>query len=223
MAEEDSESGILVYVQAIPLEQAGPKRSFEEFFQDSEFEMSYSSKIALTTALKFSTSEITAVGFTPILHEALARGATKAVAVPFCDDALEQAKTLPRGSMILVGENPDGPFTGASLAGALAHLRGISIHLYEYDEGKKQNANKFTEGTVMLIKNGTVAEMDVRKIKQAVETRILIESPVGRLDVERTSREIRHELLSGSTGENVSAISRRLTRVAIYRGSSVDS
>ena len=119
----ESKKEILVYVQAIPRNVSSGARKFKDL-SSSEFDLTHSSKAAMAEAQRiFPDAEVTVAGYQAVLPEALSRGASKAVSLPMCQDPLDQAKSFPSAEKydcIVVGETPEGPFTWASLCGALA-------------------------------------------------------------------------------------------------------
>ncbi|MHB8566313.1 MAG: hypothetical protein ACYC7D_00350 [Nitrososphaerales archaeon] len=208
--------GIAVYVQALPSSVGeAPSKNFGDNFEDSEFELSHSSKVALSIAKGFGSHEITAMGHEPVLHEAIARGATSTVSLPFCDNPYEQAKSIPRDlfSKIIIPESVDGPFTGASLAGALISLYGYSFQLVE-KEGFSRHA---AENSVLLVKDysSSIAPIDLRRIKLAVEVKIEKHTTVGLLNVSRINPKDMHEELRGEPRDISNAITKRLKRVTL--------
>ena len=51
------------------------------------------------------------------------------IPMPLCDDPLEQVSFFPKDefSNVLVGENPDWVFSGASLCGVIAGTKGFDL------------------------------------------------------------------------------------------------
>ena len=126
--------------------------------------MSQSSKAALAFASTLGFHEIVAVGFSPVLREALARGATSCKSVPLCDDPLEQSSFFPKEhfSHILIGENPDWVFTGSSLAGILSESRRMQFCFF-----KDGDSIDFPERSVILVKDSgeSPSTIDIRRIR----------------------------------------------------------
>ena len=208
-----TEKQLGVYVQALPVSLSNPSstKKFEEQFKDSDFVLSHSSKIALKVAKSLGYHEVCAFGHSSILHEALARGATSAYSVPLFVNVVDQARSIPRDhfSSIVLPENLDGPFTGASLAGALISLYGLSFALWD-------GANRHPESRVILVKDIDSSDsIDVRRISQAVATKVETSTVIGQDDVATSSMQggARHEELTGSMEEISGTIAKRLRRL----------
>jgi hypothetical protein len=209
---------ILVYVQALPSDVATSgegssqrAKSFVEHFQNSpEFALTHSSKVALSRALLLGTMDVTAIGYAPVLHEAIARGASTAISVPLCDTPYEQAKSFPEGnSQIIIGENPDGPFGGASLAGALVALRGYPFRLW--DEEKPE----YLENSIVLVKDLLLPtpSIDARRIKRATEEKFDAEAVLGSCRVSSVAgASARYEVISGNPVDLSAPLIKRLRR-----------
>jgi len=204
---------VLVYVQAIPVGPDGTvERSFEEYFLGAtEFALSHSSKVALSKALLLGTMDVTAVGYAPVLHEALARGASNSISVSVCDTPFEQAKTFPSGDFeILVGENPDGFFSGASLAGALVALRDYTFRVWD------EERPEYLGNSVVLVKDllSPTPEIDIRRIRKASEAKFDAEAAIGRSRISPTasSSSRSNEILTGNPADLSSALKKRLRR-----------
>jgi len=171
--------------------------------------MSHSSKAALAYANRYS-QEIVAAGFSPILREAVARGARGVFAMPLCDDPLQQLSFFPKEkvSAVVVGENPDWLFSGMSLAGLLSAKLHFGVRISSEPEPIKP------ESVVVVLDSGeAVSSIDIRRIELSQGAPV---HPEGVLDsrVLRRLEESRTEILTGSPDETSSAISRRLRRIA---------
>jgi hypothetical protein len=208
---------LLVYVQALPVFSSVP--SSAKRFQDletCEFKMSHSSKAALSFATALGFHEIVAVGFSPILRESIARGATSCRSVPLCDDPLEQASFFPRESKegnyyshIIIGENPEWVFGGGSLAGTLCESRKMRFRLFT--EGGPID---FPEDSIILVKDSGEATraVDVRRIKSSFDVSVNPEGLLGGSTLSK--REGRKgESLKGDTSEITSTLVRKLRRI----------
>lgn len=200
---------IFVYVQAIPVSLPPSIRKFQDL-ESLEFSMSHSSRKAISFAKSFGFSEITAFGFPAVLHESLARGATGCVPIPLCDDPVLQASFFPEhASSIIIGENSDWIFTGASLAGALAEFRGSKLHFLDIGDQAELPNN-----SIIVIKDSgeNSGNIDVRRIESLMDVifdhkGVLGDSTFSKLE----SRE--PEKISGETAEVVSLLSRKLRRI----------
>ena len=208
---------ILVYVQALPVSVPTSARKFQDL-ESSEFRMSHSSKAALSFAATLGFHEIVAAGFSPILREALARGATSCMTMPLCDDPLEQSSFFPKKrdgsfSHIIIGENPEWAFTGATLAGALAESRKSRIRLFQ--EGDKL---EFDEGSITLVKDSGegLRSIDVRRIKTSSETSVNPDGVLGNSSFSKLEPR-RNESLTGNAKEISSLLSRRIMRIVRVR------
>ncbi|MDG6923741.1 MAG: hypothetical protein JRN67_10670 [Nitrososphaerota archaeon] len=201
---------ILVYVQALPVSTPTSAKKFQDL-EVCEFRMSQSSKSALALARKLGFHEIMAVGFSSILREAVARGATSCHSVPLCDDPLEQASFFPKEqfSHLVIAENSDWVFTGSSLAGILSE--SLKMHLRVFTQG---NSLAFPESSIILVKDSGVnsESMDVRRIRNSFDVPVDPEGVLGSSSL--TRREIgKSELLSGDTSEIASVLARKLKRL----------
>ena len=205
---------ILVYVQAVPASISNRAKNFKDLSSEN-LRMSHSSKAALDKAARM-TKEIVALGHSSILREALARGAKEAKPLPLCDDPLTQAESIndfliePTSVSILVGENLDGPFSGAALCGALASVYDLSL---TFDSDSKNESN----GSVVLLKDsGTETfNIDIRTIDYASSK----EFPESAVDgnstlVKNQSLESTELLKEQSPNEIASTISRKLRRLS---------
>ncbi len=208
----ESKKRILVYLQAIPRTVSSAATKFEDL-SNSEFVLNHSSKIAIAEARRiFPDAEIIAAGYQSVLPEAFARGASKVISLPMCQDPLDQAKNLPateKYACIVVGENPDGPFTGASLCGAIAALRKVEFSI----------GNKFTSGLngILLLREDESAShnIDVRRICTAFEEKIAISEIRGNLSLGKKEVVSGSETVQGSPQEIASTLARRLRRLAV--------
>jgi hypothetical protein len=200
---------ILVYVQATPVSIPPSTRKFSDI-ENCDFKMSHSSKVALAAALR-SNHEILAAGFSPILREAVVRGASSVVSMPLCDDPSKQISFFPRNrrlSQIFVGECQEWIFTGASLAGLLCSKFSLQFRLFLGDA-------HLDEGTVFLVPDPgeKVSSIDVRRIDRSMETRVNPEGVLGDASFRKMEEE-KPEILTGSTDESASIVCRRLRRIA---------
>ncbi|MGI0091926.1 MAG: hypothetical protein ACREBS_09470 [Nitrososphaerales archaeon] len=205
---------ILVYVQALPVSIPGWARKFQDL-ESSEFRMSHSSRVALAFASALGFHEIVAAGFPPVLREALARGATSCMSIPLCDDPLEQASFFRKGVEsfyhVIVGENPDWVFTGASLAGVLAESHKLRFQLFQ--EG---DSLYFKESSIILVKDPGEASqnIDVRRIKSSSEKDVNHEDVLGNSTFSKQEPR-KNELISGDPKEIASFLSRRIRRLVV--------
>ena len=133
--------------------------------------MSQSSKAALAFGSTLGFHDVVAVGFSPVLREALARGATSCISMPLCDDPLEQASFFPKDnfSHVIIGENSDWVFTGASLAGTLSESRKMRFCLFQDGD-----SIDFPERSVILVKDSgeSTSSIDIRRIKASFEASV---------------------------------------------------
>ncbi|MGI0079143.1 MAG: hypothetical protein ACRECH_05925, partial [Nitrososphaerales archaeon] len=162
----------------------------------------------------FAGAEITAAGYHSILREALTRGASKAASLPLCDDPLDQAKSFPSNesySYFLVGENPDGFFSGASLCGALSALRKMPLAITDLDSGVQV-------GGVYLVRDAEDVShnIDIRRINSAFKHNIAELGALGTSTFGRSEQSASNEDLSSESPKAISsAFSRRLRRLVI--------
>lgn len=173
--------------------------------------MSQSSKNALAFATKLGFHEIIATGFSPVLRESLARGATSCVTMPLCADPLEQSSFFPREefSHIIIGENPEWIFTGSSLAGVVSESRKLRFRLFE--EG---DSIDFPESSVLLLRDTGMnsSSIDLRRIKYSFEAGLNPENLLG--DYQLLKREAKRiESATGEPGEIASNLARRIKRL----------
>ncbi len=208
-------SKVLVYVQAIPKAVPQAVKTFPDLSR-ARFVMTQSSKTALARSKAiFPDAEIIAAGYNAVLQEALVRGAERAISLPLFDDPLDQAKSFPvEGyySRIIVGENPDGPFTGASLCGALAALRKMNFELID-DHADMRTVRK--EG-ILLVRadEGVSHNVDIRRIADSMRQKIQPSETSGGSSLVRREQDSKPEMIiSGSLEEISSAFSRRLRRL----------
>jgi len=198
---------ILVYVQAIPSTETS-LRNFSDL-ETCDFVMTHSSRVALAFANSLGFSEIVAAGFSPVLNEALARGATKCHSMPLCDDPIDQLSFFPRDnfSNIIVGENLDWVFSGASLCGVIMGSMGFDLAEISKDISQK---------SVVLVPDSGEASssIDTRRINFSFSSRVNPEGVLG--DSTFSKSEIkRSELIVGSPSEIASTLSRRIKRLVI--------
>ncbi|MGA2875994.1 MAG: hypothetical protein ABSE82_10720 [Nitrososphaerales archaeon] len=201
---------LLIYVQALPISVPTSARQFLDL-ESSEYRMSQSSKAALAFASTLGFHEIVAVGFSPVLREALARGATSCKSVPLCDDPLEQSSFFPKEhfSHILIGENPDWVFTGSSLAGVLSESRKMQFCFF-----KDGDSIDFPERSVILVKDSgeSPSTIDIRRIKSSFEASVNPEGLLGNSTLSK--REVkRGETVSGDASEISTILARRIKRM----------
>lgn len=199
--------------------------------------MSHSSKAALAIATTLRFPEIVAAGFSPVLQEALARGASDCYPMPLCDDPFEQVSFFPKDefSNVLVGENPDWVFSGASLCGVIAGTRGFDL---------AQMSNGFPQRSVLLVPDSgdETSNIDIRRINlsssssiKAVKTNGNTTTSIGstaardltpNLEIEipggvvgdsifAKSETRRTELVTGTPKEIASLLTRRIRRLVI--------
>jgi hypothetical protein len=201
---------LLVYIQALPVSVPSSAKKFQDL-ENMEFRMSQSSKAALSFAKTLGFHEIVALGFSPILREALARGATSCYSVPLGDDPLEQASFFPKDefSHFIIAENSDWVFSGSSLAGILSETRKMRFCLFT--EGRSLD---YPESSVILVKDsGESSEsVDIRRIRNSFDAVVNPEGVLGGSTLSR--RETRKsEMLTGDTNEIASVLSRRIKRI----------
>jgi hypothetical protein len=208
---------IAVYVQALPVTLSdfqSKQGKFGDQLQGASFKLSHSSKIALSVATRSGSHDITAIGHTSVLHEALARGATSVVPVPLFDNPLAQAKSFPasRFSSIIIPENLDGPFSGASLSGAISFLRGMSFTVLE-------NTNsRLAEDCVILVKDDLKPDaIDIRRIYGATNVKLRDEAVIGELEVSKHSQDSKKREEIRGDSETVSNLIRRRLRRSLVK------
>jgi hypothetical protein len=201
---------ILVYVQAIPISVPSSARRFQDL-ETSEFIMAQSSRSALSFARLLDFHEIVAVGFSPVLREAIARGATSCFSIPLCDDPLEQASFFPKEefSHYIIPENSDWVFTGSTLAGILAESRKLRFCLF-----REGDSVDLPESSIIVVKDSgeSSQNVDIRRIKASFEVSVNPEGVLGKSALSK--REIQKgELLTGAPNEIASVLTRRLRRI----------
>lgn len=201
---------LLVYVQALPISVPTSARKFLDL-EHCEFRLSQSSKGALAFASKLPFHEIVAAGFSPVLREALARGATSCRSMPLCADPLEQSSFFPKEdfSHIVIGESSDWIFTGSSLAGVLSESRKMRFRLFEDGD-----SFDFPESSVILLKDSgeSTSNIDLRRIKSSFEVGVNPEGLLG--DCSISKREARKsESVSGEPEEIAPSLTRRIKRI----------
>jgi hypothetical protein len=208
-----AKASVLVYAQAVPRHIPGGVDKFSDLSK-ATFSLGHSSKAALNRA-KRTRKEIVAIGHSAILAEALTRGAAKVLPVSLCDDPFEQAMTLPKNNRwanVIIGENPDGPFTGASLSGALSAIWGWTLVL---DNSLDKEPEPYPPSSIILVKDDIdqAYNIDVRQIVPALEKKIRHSDVKGTLQLLRQRAEPRHETLNAdSPNEIATSILRRLRR-----------
>jgi len=203
---------VLVYVQAVPVAIPRSARTFEDLEQ-ADFQLTHSSKVALAWAAQIPDSEITATGYAPILNEALARGAANAIPVPLCVSVTDQARLLPTGEWLLVvlGENPEGPFEGITFAGTVAEMRNVPCLIKE--RSWNYDVSGCPPGSILVLRDdGLVAgRIDVRRIVQSskaeFEDKKIIGSAQLKIQDQRTNKP-----LTGEPQELAETILKRLNR-----------
>jgi hypothetical protein len=204
---------IIAYVQAVPLSISEGIKSFKDI-SPFNLRMSHSSKVVLDRALKVST-EVVALGHSSILSEAIARGAKEAWALPLCDDPVVQAHSMrdfivnSDVSIIIVGENLDAPFSGASFCGVLSSIYDLNFSL--------DSENLWKEGSVILVRDSgkEIFNIDVRRIGDAISQKFDDSQIMGTSRLEKIHRTQTTELgLEQSPREISSIISRRLRRLS---------
>ncbi len=207
--ETEEKQRILVYVQAIPASVSTSAKRFTDL-ESSDFKMSHSSKAALAFASTHTLGEVVAAGFPPILREAVARGASATFSMPLCDDPLKQLDFFPKEgkfSSIVVGENQDWVFSGASLCGLISAKLGFGLYV-------SRTSSQIEENTVVLVLDSgeETGNVDVRRIVQATTTMANPEGVLGDSSF-RKLEETKPEIQTGAAQEVSSVISRRLRRI----------
>ncbi len=204
---------VLVYVQAVP---TSIPRSAKRFgnIELSEFRMTHSSKVALVRASQIKDSGVVAIGYAAVLNEALARGATSAISVPLCDNPVEQAKFFPqeKSNLILIGENPDGIFSGAALAGALSALRNIPVHA-NYPGHDAHQIDSQKESILIVNDDGkSLGNVDISRIRKSAESVFNIAGILGRTELMSAEPQSAKQPFKGEPKEIASMILKRLRR-----------
>lgn len=203
---------ILVYVQAVPISIQSNVRNFSDL-SSSRFRMAHSSKAALNRAKSLS-EEVVAMGHSSILREAIARGATQVFSLPLCDDPLNQAESMKEllqdsNSVVIIGDNLDGPFSGAALCGALSLVSDRNL-LFDSDP-------KGGEASIVLSKDDGIEafNIDIRRIEEASSKKIQDSSVIGKSALEKIKpNESTEQPREESSEEIASAISRKLRRLS---------
>ncbi|MFI5420014.1 MAG: hypothetical protein ACHQ1H_03515 [Nitrososphaerales archaeon] len=177
--------------------------------------MSHSSRAALAFAISLGFPQILAVGFSPVLQEALARGATDVKAIPLCDDPLEQASFFPEEDFlhIMIGENPDWVFTGASLAGVLMESKKMVLNVVPLEGGPEEN--QLSKDSVILVwdTGEHVGDLDIRRIKYSTTATVDPEKVLGSSTFSK-QEEKKTENLGGTPSEISSFLSKKLRRLS---------
>jgi len=202
---------LLVYVQAVPISFPVIPKTFADL-ATADFAMSHSSKTALTFAASMGCPEIIAAGFSPILQEALTRGATDVAPMPLCDDPLEQASFLPDGdfSHVILGENPDWIFSGASFAGILAQSRNIPIKIISDPNDTSKDLP--SSSLLLVLDSGEhSSDIDVRRIKYSTSTSIHPENVLGNSRFSKVE-EKRTEKIVGTPSEIAAILTKKVRR-----------
>lgn len=203
---------ILVYVQAIPNAMLSEGK-FSDLAK-GKFSINHSSKTALDSARRiFPNAKIKAAGYSPVLSEAIARGADLAISLPLCDDPLEQARSFPSEpyDYIIIGENFEGPFSGSLLCGSLASLRKMEFSF------SSVGADSFQRGGVVLVADNLTAptSIDIRRINLATNQVFAHAEVRGKSLIEKKSIAPPEKFVSNSPSEIAAYFSRRLRRFAI--------
>lgn len=208
-------SKVLVYVQAVPILGSQKVRRFEEFSK-AFFRISHSSISAFFRSKElFNESMLIVVGYSSVLAHAMTLGASSGVPVSLCDDPLEQALEIknaighPRSiDSIVVGENLDGPFSGASLAGALSVVLDLGLAIEPTDGSL---------GTVVLLKDDGIKSynMDIRRIDRASSVDFAQSLAIGNVMIEQ-AEGVHSQVLRGLPSSEIStSISRKLRRLKV--------
>ncbi|MDH2900867.1 MAG: hypothetical protein PXY39_07825 [archaeon] len=204
---------ILVYVQALPISVPSRAKNFADL-SNLNLRMSHSSKAALDKAVGLSEN-VVALGHSSILREALARGSKEAIPIPLYDDPLAQAESMKNfltdlgPFSILVGENLDGPFSGAALCGALSSVYDLT---FSFDSDLEDGG-----GSVVLVKDsGTKAfNIDIRKIDYASTKEFAESKFVGSIALEKYERAQPIQLSKEQAPKDIaSTISRKIRRLS---------
>jgi hypothetical protein len=209
-----AQSEILVYLQAVPVQIPEKTRNFRDL-GGSSMRMSHSSKRALDRALRAS-EKVIGLGHSAILSEALARGAKDARSLPLCDDPFAQAESMRKAVhgldsfSILVGENLDGPFSGAALCGVISA---------NYDLGFSFDSdwNNGSSGYAVLVRDSGLESynIDIRNIEYAASKKFSDSMIIGDSSL-NANRSLKRDVLSNeqSPREIASLISRKLHRLS---------
>ena len=173
--------------------------------------MSHSSKAALAKASEIS-SNVIAIGYPPILREAIARGAKEVLVAPICDDPFLQAQSFGNAvekykPLILIGENLDGPFSGATLAGVLSIMYDLEL---SFDHKTEHS------GAITVVKDDGIGAfgMDIRRIGGAFSVDVPDSKPIGDSSLQIIPKHNTETIKDQSPREIASTIARRLRRIS---------
>ena len=206
---------LLIYVQALPTSFPVPPKKFADL-NASNFVISHSSKTALAFAVSLGYPEILAAGFSPILQEALARGATEIAPMPLCDDPMEQASFFPEGdfSHIIIGENPDWLFSGASLSGVLAQTREFRLRIIARDDEEPKTSSFQNNSLFLVLDSGDhLSSIDARRMRYSTSTNVQPENVLGTSTFSPLDPRLT-ETISGTSAEISSLLSKKLRRLS---------
>jgi hypothetical protein len=205
---------LLVYIQALPDSVSTSAKKFADL-ESAEFSMSHSSKTALAFASTLRFPHIVAAGFSPVLQEALTRGATEIFTMPLCDDPILQASFLPEGEFthIIAGENPDWIFSGATFCGVLAEARNLNVEII--GESGVPKEKKLSPNSLILVKDSgeSTSSIDVRRILNSASAGVNLEGVSGD-SMFSVLEEKKTETISGTPNEISTSLSRKLRRFA---------
>lgn len=208
---------IYVYVQAIPNVVSGHVKKFADLQSSSNsFRLSHSSKVALAKVTRRENFRVVAIGHSSVLREAIVRGANDAIPLPLCDDPLAQAENvfrslpgpLAEGEVsIVVGENLDGPFSGAALCGALSVVCGQSYAIEPKDGNLEQR------GIILVKDEGRLApNVDIRRIAGAFASEIPETNVEGDSGIDAIEAKKSDIVIGLPVEELATSIARRLRR-----------
>ncbi len=111
----------------------------------------------------------------------------------------------------MVGENLDGPFSGASLCGAISGLCDFGFRLYS--DLKAQNVSN---STILVRDDGDGAfNIDIRRIDQAASSAISESSIMGSVSLEKNQKSAAETVKDQSPREISSMLSRKLRRLTL--------
>jgi hypothetical protein len=210
-------SSILVYVQAMPVKIHGSVKNFLDLV-GCDFRMTHGSKAALYLASMYKGFDIVATGFGPILNESLARGATRCIEIALCDNPRDQAKEIPPGEwrFILVGENPDAFFAGASLCGSISSLFNCPVFIFDWNRNLHEiRLLDYPKGSVVLVRDTNVADLcvDARRVSSSSQTVFEKGKVVGSSSLElKQPQEIGGLVLDKDTRETAILLSKKLRK-----------
>lgn len=198
-------------MQAIPTAIPSSAKRFEDL-QDSLFEMTHSSKKALSFASALGAGEIIAIGYPPILRDAIMRGATRFISAPLCDDPLQQLTFFPKEEMtghVIIGENPEWIFTGASLAGAVSQRNAKRLIVCSTCDSLD-----LSRRSVILVRDSgaNAGIIDIRRVKSASEAGVDPERVLGSSTLLKEESR-KPEVVSGQPSEVASVLTRKLRRL----------